>query len=78
MHMHAGYVKRVVKMTDEKMCSCTNELVKEGYLNKPNSKGIDNLSYHRQPKLTVCVNGRTARFIHIYRLCMGTTGSGDL
>ena len=28
---------------------------------------------HRQPKLTVCVNGRIARFIHI-RLCMGTPG----
>ena len=31
----------------------------------------------RQPKLTVCVNGRVARFIHI-RLCMGTPGLGDL
>ena len=32
---------------------------------------------HRQPKLTVCVNGRIARFTHI-RLCMGTPRSGDL
>ena len=32
---------------------------------------------HRRPKLTVCVNGRIARFIHI-RLCMGTPGLGDL
>ena len=26
---------------------------------------VSRLSAHRQPKLTVCVNGRFARFIHI-------------
>ena len=33
---------------------------------------------HRQPKLTVCVNGRSARFIHIKRLSVGTPGSDNL
>ena len=32
---------------------------------------------HRQPKLTVCIYRRVARFINI-RLCVGTLGSGNL